>query len=51
MTPSIAASDRKKTEDGTMMPPPKAESNPMTVADRPKAQTLTTATTEGLQTS
>jgi hypothetical protein len=46
MTSSAATSDEKKTEEGTVMSPPEPESNPAAVADPPKAQTLTPATTE-----
>jgi hypothetical protein len=46
VTRSAAASEGKKTDEGTMMWPPEAKSNPLVVADPPEAQTLTPATTK-----
>jgi hypothetical protein len=43
---SVPASEGKKTDEGTMMLPSTAESNPATVAAPPKTQTLTPATTK-----
>jgi hypothetical protein len=42
----VAARKGKKTEEGTMMWPLRAESSPMAIADSPEAQTLTPATTK-----
>jgi hypothetical protein len=48
VTFSVAASDGKKNEQGTMMLLPKHDSNPVAVADPPETQILTPtpATTE-----
>jgi hypothetical protein len=47
MTSSVAASEGKKTDEGTIMSLPGPESNMVAVADPPEAETLTPATTEG----
>jgi hypothetical protein len=46
MTPDAAASEVKKTDEGTMTWLLELEPNPRAVADRPDAQTLTPATTQ-----
>jgi hypothetical protein len=46
MTSSVATSEEKKTDEGTVMSPSEAELNPATVADPPEAQTPTPAMTE-----
>jgi hypothetical protein len=46
VTRSAAASEGKKTDEGTMMWPPEAKSNPSVVADPPQAQILTPAATK-----
>jgi hypothetical protein len=51
MTSSVTASEEKKAEEGTMMPPPEPKSNLAAVADPPEAQTLTPAMTERVSTS
>jgi hypothetical protein len=43
---SVADSEGKKTDEGTMMPPPEPKRNPMAVADPPEAETSTAATTK-----
>jgi hypothetical protein len=44
MTPSAAASEGKKIDEGTMMSLPEHESNLVVVADPPDAQALTPTT-------
>jgi hypothetical protein len=51
VTRSAGASDGKKTDEGTTTWPPEAKPNPLVVADPPKAQILTPATTNRLCTS
>jgi hypothetical protein len=46
VTRSVADSEGKKTDDGTMTQPPEPKPNPMAVADPPEAQTSTPATTK-----
>jgi hypothetical protein len=43
---NVAASEGKKTGEGTMMSAPEPAGNPVTVADPPEAQTKTPATTQ-----
>jgi hypothetical protein len=45
-TRSVAASEGKKTEKGTMTSLPEPEANLVTVADPPEAKTSTPATTK-----
>jgi hypothetical protein len=44
-THNAAASEEKKTDDGTMMWPSEAKSNPWVAAEPPDAQTLAPSTT------
>jgi hypothetical protein len=46
VTPNVAASEGKKTDEGTIMRPPERKPNPMTVADPLGARTWTPATTK-----
>jgi hypothetical protein len=46
VTVSVADSDGKKTDEGTMMWRPEPSSNSVAFADPPEVQTLTPATTE-----
>jgi hypothetical protein len=39
VTRSVADSEGKKTDEGTMIQPPESKPNPMAVADPPEAQT------------
>jgi hypothetical protein len=46
VTPSVAASEGKKTDEGTMMWPREPEPNAVAVVDPSEAQTLMHATTK-----
>jgi hypothetical protein len=46
MTSSVAVSEGKKAEEGTMVSPPEPEFNLVAVTDPPEAQTPTPATTK-----
>jgi hypothetical protein len=46
VTLSVAGSEGKKTDDGTMMWPPETKRNPMAVAAPPEAEASTPAATE-----